>query len=123
MLNKHHGEIIEKAVRNCGLTITEISKSLFVERKSIYNWFKAKNVSPDVIYRLGNVINHDFSQEFPEFFVSSDFKVSSSPLRTLKSAEFFKAPDAILWKDKYLQLLEKHAQLLSLKLNQVTDNM
>lgn len=71
----------------------------------------------DVIYKIGLVVRHDFSKEFPELFTPADF------LPTNKQDRLNRLPRAIhndfaeiQWKDKYLNLLEDYNVALLHKL-------
>ena len=65
------GEILERVIRRNHISISELSRKLNVSRRSIYNWFTQERLSRDVIYKIGTVLNHDFSAEFPDLFNSS----------------------------------------------------
>ena len=103
-MQKHHGQIIERVVRKNGFSITELSRALKVNRRSIYNWFQSPKLKPDVIRTIGHTIRHDFSSEFEEFFNSEDFndRIHTSD-NTAIDNEF---------KEKYLRLLESYNELL-----------
>lgn len=107
-MEKHHGKIIERVVRRTNMSLSELSKYMGVNRRSIYNWFNLPQIKPEVVYRLGRVIQHDFSHEFPEFFSSEDFKTDGDQNNrfTLQQAEAH-AGDEEFWKNKYIDLLEK----------------
>jgi lambda repressor-like predicted transcriptional regulator len=113
-MDKHHGQIVEYVVRKNGYSISDLARNTNVNRRSIYNWFNQKYLKNDVIYNIGCVLRHDFSQEFPELFKSEDFKMASPP----DIASHF--PYIInlnnneneFYKDKYLLLLEKYNELL-----------
>lgn len=107
-MEKHHGKIIERVVRRANMSLSELSKSMGVNRRSIYNWFLLPKVKPELIYRLGRVLQHDFSQEFPEFFSSEDFITSrnQSSDRRYENVDR-EAAGEDFWKDKYISLLEK----------------
>jgi lambda repressor-like predicted transcriptional regulator len=113
-MDKHHGQIIEYRVRKNGYSISDLARGINVNRRSIYNWFNQKYLKKDVILQIGQILRHDFSQEFPELFVSDDFKSIqrldaqyrySSPENNVDSEDEY-------YKDKYLDLLEKYNSLL-----------
>lgn len=123
MNNKHYGQIVEHVIRENGFNLTELARLCFVNRRSLYNWFEKKYLNPDIIYRIGSIIQHDFSVEFPELFATEDFGAKKGELsaKAAVDLDFFQAPDAILWKDKYIQLMEKYQVLLTLKLENEID--
>ncbi|AMR30494.1 hypothetical protein A0256_03180 [Mucilaginibacter sp. PAMC 26640] len=108
-MSKHHGQIIEYAVRRAGYNLSELAKALGVNRRTLYNWFQMPRLRPDLIYRIGKIVRHDFSTDFPEL-LTSDLVASASP----------RIQESILndeiWKDKYISLLEKYNHHLSQKI-------
>lgn len=109
-MNAHHGQIIEKVIRRNGYSISELARLTKVNRRSVYNWFNQRNLKSDIIYRIGSVLNYDFSNEFPDLFINAH---SGEPIPVIKAN--FDAIDGrndLYWKDKYIQLLEKYNDLL-----------
>jgi transcriptional regulator with XRE-family HTH domain len=107
-MEKHHGKIIERIVRRANMSLSELSKMMGVNRRSMYNWFVLSKVKPEIIFRLGRVLQHDFSQEFPEFFSSEDFKTDRKHLAVSRYEGVLpEAAEDEFWKDKYISLLEK----------------
>lgn len=113
-MDKHYGQIVEYRVRKNGYSISDLARSIHVNRRSIYNWFNQTHLKKEVIFQIGCVLRHDFSQEFPELFVSEDFKI-------VKNKSFKQIPDANseyanveneMYKTKYVSLLEKYNELL-----------
>jgi predicted transcriptional regulator len=107
----HNGEIIELVVRRDKISISELSRKLKVSRKSIYNWFKKENLSLEVINRIGEVLNHDFTAELPEKYEELNVE-----LKNLKqdndTMDGFDVNVANYWKTKYINLLESYTSLL-----------
>lgn len=62
----HRGEVVEKAIRNSGISITEIGRRIYYTRTSLYRMFQNKNLPLDLIIKIGNVLNYDFSLDIPE---------------------------------------------------------
>lgn len=106
----HHGNTIEKIIRREGHSLTDIAKLARVNRRSVYNWFMKPKLKPDIIHRLGRVIDHDFSVEFPDLFTSEDFRAEP---KTLALAEDNAGDEIDIWKEKYIDLLERYNFLLS----------
>ncbi len=104
----HHGEILEKVIRRTGPSLTDLAKLMNVNRRSIYNWFMQPRLKPEIILRIGRAISHDFSIEFPGLFVSEDFKVEPP-------SELASENNITVWKEKYIELLERYTFLLELK--------
>jgi AcrR family transcriptional regulator len=123
-MNTHQGQIVEYIVRKNGYSISSLAKALDVNRRSMYNWFNQKELKWDVIRRIGHVIRHDFSKEFPLLFTSEDFngiyasRSSMSP--SIANYDRIDADDH--WKAKYLNLLEKYNTELLNKANRLALN-
>ena len=108
---KHHGEIIELAVRRRNISITELSKRLSVSRRSVYNWFDKEFLPNNIIRRIAQALKYDFVDEFPEALATEkDINDKGS----LSEADSFVYTDSVsFWKNKYLNLLENHTSMLS----------
>ena len=112
-MQTHHGQIIEKVVRRNGYSISDLARMTNVNRRSVYNWFNQPHLKPEIIYRIGRVLNYDFSVELPELFTPEDFKPET------KRASFDRINQRPVqeqqnnyWKDKYIELLERYNSLL-----------
>ena len=112
-MNKHQGQIVEYIVRKNGFSLSELAKALNINRRSLYNWFQAKTLKKSVIHRIGCVLRHDFSKEFPELFLSEDFNSIYEPKKYRPEPASLSANDDEVWKHKYIALLEQYSQLLS----------
>lgn len=105
----HDGHVVERIVRRNRMGISEIARKLHISRRTLYNWFETNNLHIDTILKLGSVLEHDFSQEFPGEFA----KISDSPHD--HESEFMEehktdspSNEAVYyWMDKYIKLLEK----------------
>lgn len=109
----HMGEILEHVVRRDRMGISELARRLNISRRTMYNWFEMDRLSIEVIRRIGLVIGHDFSAEFPEEFAKkSDYVDGESFTNIQNSLE--SSPTAVYyWMDKYIKLLEKFNSALS----------
>ncbi len=109
MQNK--GEIIEKAVRQSGYSITKLAKKLGKSTRWMYYMFESSNVSIDYILEIGEIIHYDFSNDIKEL---KKYKMLNE-VQEIKESEISYKSKQIefeFWKNKYLTLLEKHNQLL-----------
>ncbi|WP_454802901.1 hypothetical protein [Mucilaginibacter phyllosphaerae] len=106
-MSKHQGQIVEYVVRRNGYSLSDLANELKVNRRTIYNWFKSETLRTDIIFNVGKVVRHDFSNEFPEIFVTEEFefkaKYFSPNIETAQENSY---------KDKYITLLEKYNDLL-----------
>src|SRR5215217_696865 len=114
----HQGQLIERVIRRNGYSITEIANYTHVNRRSIYNWFNQRYVKPSNILMVGKAIGYDFSQDFPELseWLSDQIKKTLKRLDTPEQLEMNPAEAAIAeeWKSKYIALLERHNEVLTL---------
>jgi lambda repressor-like predicted transcriptional regulator len=110
-MDKHYGQIVELVIRKKGISISELARSSNINRKCVYNWFNQKYLKPEVIHRIGGIIKHDFSVEFPELFTPEDFMADQSEHEADMISDKDQAENK-LWKDKYIVLLEHYNQLL-----------
>ncbi|RYY35602.1 MAG: XRE family transcriptional regulator [Sphingobacteriaceae bacterium] len=111
-MDKHYGQIVELIIRKKGYSISELARLTSVNRRSVYNWFNQKYLKPEIIYRIGCILDHDFSQEFPELFTKDDFEAPSKAVASVVN----EPSSPVVWKDKYIELLERYNNLLSKKL-------
>lgn len=100
------GQVLERAVRRSALNISELAKTLKVNRKSVYNWFKQEDLKEEVFFKVGDIINFSFQEKFPELF-----QQQPDALHEAAAGQ----QDDTYWKDKYIDLLERYADLLSEK--------
>lgn len=114
-MDKHYGEIIERTIRRNGYSISELARLMKVNRRSIYNWFNQPKFKPDIIFKIGCALKHDFSNEFPELFSSEEFTKAFNNSKLLNTDFFTEEREKInYWKDKYINLLEDYNQILSI---------
>jgi hypothetical protein len=105
---QHKGEIVEKAVRQSGLPLTQLAKRLGKSRRWLYNAFDNPNVSIEHILHIGSIIHHNFSDEILDL---KRFKNFEDP-RSEENKYTVPSESAEYWKNKYLTLLEKYNALL-----------
>jgi lambda repressor-like predicted transcriptional regulator len=111
-MNTHYGQIVEFRVRRNGHNISELARLLNINRRSLYNWFSQQHLKKEYIARIGEVINHNFSEDFPEYFRKEDFEKSQ-----FNNNGFDKD-----WKDRYINLLEVYNGILSMQLTKDSSN-
>jgi transcriptional regulator with XRE-family HTH domain len=111
-MDKHYGHIIERIIRRNGYSISELARLTNVNRRSIYNWFNQKSLKPEIIFRIGCALKHDFSEEFPELFTEDEFQKVITPLKTTTDEEPSLEGSSTYWKDKYIKILEEYNRLL-----------
>ena len=110
----HHGQTLEKIIRRNGHSISNIAREINVNRRSVYNWFTQRRLKTEIILNVGKVIDYDFSGDFPELFKPVIFRRLMSDDTIGAEGQFRDSFDKdLIWKDKYLDLLERYNFLLS----------
>ena len=105
----HRGEIVEKAVRDSGLSIVQLAKRMHKSRKWVYNSFENAQLPLDYILQIGKIIHHDFSSEIPEIHrPNPGLNMASAPDNEYTNPE----ETAGFWKAKYYTLLEEYTEIL-----------
>lgn len=112
-MTKHYGQILERAIRRNGNSISDVARLLNINRRSVYNWFNQAQLRPEIFYKIGHVINYDFSTDLPHLFTPEDFIIKPR-LAVNKQGELMEdVTNGNLWQQKYIDLLEKYNSLLS----------
>lgn len=109
----HQGRVLERVVRCNRLGISEIARRLYVSRRTLYNWFETKELGLDIICKIGFVIGHDFSKEFPDEFAKKTNSLSGETMNELRESGGTPKDPIYYWMDRYIKLLEKFNELLS----------
>ncbi|MBC6700062.1 helix-turn-helix domain-containing protein [Hymenobacter puniceus] len=60
----HQGEILQEAIKNSGISITRIVDGLGITRPTIYRKFKDETLDYSFVKKVGDLIGHDFSNDF-----------------------------------------------------------
>ena len=103
----HRGELVERAVRESGMTIVQLAKRMHKSRKWVYNAFENAQLPLDYVLQIGKIIHYDFSRDIPEIYrpqqgISQDVEFDyDNPEETVG-----------YWKTKYYKLLEEYTELL-----------
>lgn len=101
--------------------MVQVSKMMGRSRAQLYIDFANPDMDWTVIAKIGKVIRHDFAQEFPEFNMyasivqepslkygeSADLDRALIELDKWKTIAYENLAKAELWKDKYLDLIER----------------
>jgi DNA-binding Lrp family transcriptional regulator len=119
----HQGEILQEAIKNSGISITRIVEELGITRPTIYRKFKEETIDYNIVKRIGDIINHDFSNDFtivqqsalpfvtpvqkPVVTQSVTPRVTSS-----QNTDSDPSKQLLLLQSKYIALLEAYNELL-----------
>lgn len=102
-------EIVELVIRRKNINISELSRRVEVNRRTLYNWFKQKQLPIEVIQAIGKAIDHDFSEEFrDEFSKSGSSDIGHSPLNPAAIEQDNNQEVITYWMQKYIALLEEY---------------
>ena len=119
----HQGEILQEAIKNSGISITRIVEEMGITRPTIYRKFKDDTIAYDFVKKVGDIIGHDFSQDFTTLqqgalpFVTNTSRTIVTPTVTTRVTQP-QIPDTDLSKQlltlqtKYISLLEAYNELL-----------
>lgn len=119
----HQGEILQEAIKNSGISITRIVEELGITRPTIYRKFKEETIDYSFVKKIGEIINHDFSQDFTIVQQSSIPFVTSvvRPIVTnsvtqrvapVSVTESDASKQLLILQTKYIALLEAYNELL-----------
>ncbi len=119
----HQGEILQEAIKNSGISITRIVDELGITRPTIYRKFKDDTLDAGFVTRVGEIINHDFSQDFTSVqqsvlpFVTLPAKnnVTNTVTRSVTPAlasDSDPVKALLTLQTKYIALLEAYNELL-----------
>lgn len=106
----HKGEIIEKAVRESNVPLTQLAKKMGVTRRTVYNIFEKYEVDNDTILKIGKIIHFDFAAKFPKLKKTVAFEEPPATYSSKTVADLKEEVER--WKTKYIALLEEHNKLL-----------
>ena len=119
----HQGEILQEAIKNSGISITRIVEELGITRPTIYRKFKEETIDYNIVKRIGEIINHDFSNDFTVAQQSSlSFVIPTVRLAVTNSVTARVTPvqntdndpskQLLALQAKYIALLEAYNELL-----------
>ena len=112
-MSRHYGQILERAIRRSGSSISDVARLLNINRRSVYNWFNQQQLKPELFYKIGHAIHYDFSVDLPDLFTPEDFVLKPRLAVNYRGELMEENANQASWKEKYIELLEKHNALLS----------
>lgn len=60
----HQGQILQEAIKSSGISITHLVEELGITRPTIYRKFKETTIDYNFVKQVGEIIGHDFSEDF-----------------------------------------------------------
>jgi len=107
---EHRGEILQNRLNvysnDSGISLSRIAEKAGYDQSTLYRHFAKHDLKLHIIQRYAKAIQYDFSEEIPEI---KDLFVT-----TLNSEG--DSHSAAHWKNKYIELLERHNKMLEEKL-------
>ena len=119
----HQGEIVQEAIKNSGISITRIVEELGITRPTMYRKFKDDTLDTNFVKRIGEIIGHDFAQDFTLAEQSVLSFVTSTPKSTITTGvtprvtptqptDSDLSRQLLALQTKYIALLEAYNELL-----------
>ncbi|WP_071892395.1 helix-turn-helix domain-containing protein [Hymenobacter sp. PAMC 26628] len=119
----HQGEILQEAIKSSGISITRIVEEMGITRPTIYRKFKEDTIDYNFVKRVGDVIGHDFANDFtnsqqpPLSFVTQPVGVTGRSAVTPRVtppaiSDNSLSSQLLALQTKYIALLEAYNELL-----------
>ena len=119
----HQGEILQDAIKHSGISITRIVEEMGITRPTIYRKFKEETIDYGFVTRVGEIINHNFSNDFTTVqqpslpFVTPKSKTvvtnAVTPRVTaVQNTDSDPSKQLLVLQAKYIALLEAYNELL-----------
>ncbi len=119
----HQGEILQEAIKNSGISITRIVEEMGITRPTIYRKFKDETIDYNFVKRVGDVIGHDFANDFTTLqqsslpFVSVPARVTNhqpvtNRVTSPQPLDNDLSKQLLALQTKYIALLEAYNELL-----------
>ncbi len=99
------GKIVERQVRRSMVSISDLSRDLNVNRRTLYNWFTKKSIPDAIIINIGEIIGYNFSDQIPQLAENDNLRNSVYKVNDRDREDE-------TYKTKYLLLLEKYNRVL-----------
>lgn len=110
----NRGQILATIVGSSKLTKSEAAIRAGYTRSSYYKHIENPELDYHILMAYGKAIGHDFTEEFPDMpkYVLEESEAAYGQPKTIEEAIQQKE----IWKNKYLELLEKYNRLMEEKL-------
>ncbi len=119
----HQGEILQEAIKRSGISITRIVEELGITRPTIYRKFKEEALDANFVTSVGQIIGHNFSEDFTIAPQSSLPFVTQQPrthvtqsvtprVTNVPKADADAVGQLLVLQTKYIALLEAYNELL-----------
>ena len=122
----NRGEVVKSIVDKSEVTYTKLADRIGISRQTLYRYFELNDLDFEWIIKIGAVIEHDFTAQFPELsmYMTSYVRENIAEYQSknkhddllnqaLKEIDMWKSKayanleEAQKWKDKYYDLIER----------------
>jgi transposase-like protein len=95
----HMGELLEKAMKKKGMSVSAVAIALDINRRTLYNWFKQKTFNKEIMQKISSlmVLDKHLIEILPNNTILEKSNLQES-----------------CWQNKYIDLLEKYNELLAI---------
>lgn len=110
----NRGQILESAVKASGLGIEEAAKKAGYTRSAYYKHKDDPELDYHILILYGKALRYDFTEEFPDmpkYILEDPEAVYGKPKNMDEALQL-----AEVWKNKYLEILEKYNRLIEEKI-------
>lgn len=106
----HRGTLLENAVKESSINITQMVKRMGISRSSYYYHTKDPDLSYETLAEYGKVIKHDFSQDLPEMkkYVLEESEVPYGTPKNIEEA----LEQRDYWRERYYKKAEEFNKLV-----------
>jgi hypothetical protein len=111
----NRGQVLATAVEATGLNKEEVALKAGYSRSSYYKHIDNPGLDFHILIAYGRAIKYDFTEDFPDMpkYVLEEPEEAYTKTPTLEEA----IRQRELWKDKYLDLLEKYNRMIEEKIS------
>lgn len=104
------GERLRDVIKQSGMTVSFIASKLKITRSTIHTWMNDDELDFKKIKKIGDVINYDFSKDFPEMKSEAPWLISSNTNERIIELE----KQLKFWQDQFYQQSMRTIELESL---------
>ena len=106
----NRGQVLATVVETTGLTKEEVANKAGYTRSAYYKHKEDPNLDYHILIAYGKAIKYDFTEEFPDMpkYMLEEPEETYGKPKTMEDALRLIEQ----WKNKYLELLEKHNKLI-----------
>lgn len=120
---KHQGKIVHQRVQDSGYTFKyvaeQLNKVMKMSRNTLYTRLKKPQLSPKFLFNLGQIINHNFTIDFPQLEQNKEYQREEARMETMETKH---NKELVSLQIKYYKTLEESNKLLKFLVRVVNEN-